>query len=112
MTSSHKHPDPSRPMKRLEDVAEHAQHLSEHGDMDSFPEEGTDDKVVQTANTETELITEDDAIRATQAVIDAGLSGRGQTGNNIPGGLDDGTDAQAKRGTDWRKISESFNIKE
>ena len=76
-------------------VASHAERLADDDDNDSFPPEGTDDKTVQHDDTGTMPFSDEEALKATHAVIDAGLSGGGKTSGDWPDGqpaeaLDDG----------------------
>lgn len=77
-------------------VAEHAERQQVQNQPDPFPEEGTDDKTVQGPERGDEALSEGEALRATKAVIAAGLSGGGKTSADWPDGqpseaLDDGT---------------------
>ena len=76
-------------------VASHAERLADDDDNDSFPPEGTDDKTVQHDDTGTVPFSDEEALKATHAVIDAGLSGGGKINGDWPDGqpaqaLDDG----------------------
>jgi len=82
------------------DVAEHAERQQAQNQPDPFPEEGTDDKTVQGPARGDQPLSDGEAVRATKAVIAAGLSGGGKTSDNWPDSqpaeaLDDGTN---KRG--------------
>lgn len=86
----------TRPGNTDVDVAEHAERQQAQNQPDPFPEEGTDDKTVQGPERGDEALSEGEAVRATKAVIAAGLSGGGKTSANWPDGqpaeaLDDGT---------------------
>jgi hypothetical protein len=77
-------------------VAEHAERQQAQNQPDPFPEEGTDDKTVQGPERGDGALSEGEAVRATKAVIAAGLSGGGKTSADWPDGqpaeaLDDGT---------------------
>lgn len=77
-------------------VARHAEALQANNEPDSFPEEGTDEKMVQSRDTGEPAFSDGEALRATKAVIAAGLSGGGKTSADWPQGqpdeaLDDGT---------------------
>jgi len=79
--------------------ARHGERLSEHNDPDSFPEEGTDDKMVQHADTGEQPFSDDEAVRATKAVIASGLSGHGKVSEDTAGkGPDDGTEQNGPPG--------------
>lgn len=78
------------------DVAEHAERQQAQNQPDPFPEEGTDDKTVQGPERGDKALSEGEALRATKAVIAAGLSDGGKTSADWPNGqpveaLDDGT---------------------
>ena len=80
---------------RQVEMARRGEHLTDTNEPDSFPEEGTDDKMVQARDTGAVAFTDEEALKATQAVIDAGLSGGGKTSADWPDGqpaeaLDDG----------------------
>lgn len=80
---------------RQVEMARRGQHLTDDNEPDSFPEEGTDDKMVQASDTGAVPFSDEEALRATHAVIDAGLSGAGKTSADWPDGqpteaLDDG----------------------
>ncbi len=51
-------------------VASHAERLADDDDNDSFPPEGTDDKTVQHDDTGTVPFSDDEALKATRAVLD------------------------------------------
>ncbi|MBW8735013.1 MAG: hypothetical protein JF571_12050 [Asticcacaulis sp.] len=81
---------------RQVETARRGEHLTDHNEPDSFPEEGTDDKMVQARDTGAIPFSDEEATKATQAVIAAGLSGGGKTSTDWPDGqlaeaLDDGT---------------------
>lgn len=67
-------------------VASHAERLADDDDNDSFPPEGTDDKTVQAADTGAVPFSDEEALKATHAVIDAGLSGGGKISPDWPNG--------------------------
>jgi len=80
---------------RQVEMAHRGERLTEHNEPDSFPEEGTDDKMVQASDTGAVPFSDEEALKATHAVIDAGLSGGGKTSADWPDGqpaeaLDDG----------------------
>lgn len=84
------------------DVAEHAERQQAQNQPDPFPEEGTDDKTVQGPARGDQPLSEGEALRATKAVIAAGLSGGGKTSADWPDGqpaeaLDDGTNKPGGR---------------
>ena len=58
--------------------ARRGERLSQGNEPDSFPEEGTDDKMVQHADTGAQPFSDDEALRATRTVIDLGLSCQGK----------------------------------
>lgn len=83
------------------DVAEHAEDQQNRNQPDPFPEEGTDEKIVKPDSAADKPLSEDEALRATKAVIAAGLSGGGKTSPDWPEGqpaeaLDDGTNKAGK----------------
>lgn len=58
--------------------ARHGERLAQGNQPDSFPEEGTDDKMVQHGDTGEHPFSDAEALSATKAVIAAGLSGTGK----------------------------------
>jgi len=81
---------------RQVEMARRGEHLTDDNESDSFPEEGTDDKMVQARDTGAVPFSDEEALKATHAVIDAELSGGGKTSTDWPGGqpaeaLDDGS---------------------
>lgn len=91
------------------DVARTAERQQANDQPDPFPEEGTDEKTVQ-GPLHDKPLSEDEAVTATRAVIDAGLSGSGKTAadwsdGRPPEALDDGTGGNALSNSD---VSEAF----
>ena len=72
--------------------ARHGERLAEDNQPDSFPEEGTDDKMVQHGDTGEQPFSDDEALKATRAVIASGLASCGKVGDvTLAGGPDDGS---------------------
>ena len=59
-------------------VARHAEHLAETNQSDSFPPEGTDEKVLKTGAQPPEL-SEDVRLKATKAALDRESQASGKT---------------------------------
>lgn len=55
------------------EVAEHAEAAQNRNQPDPFPEEGTDEKIVRPDATADQPLSDGEALRATRAVIAAGL---------------------------------------
>ena len=70
MTEADKMPD-------LVGVAVHAETRAEANKMDSFPEEGTDDKIVKPGDTGETPLSDNEAVQATQRAIQAEAHGGG-----------------------------------
>lgn len=77
MTKADKTPD-------LVDVAVHGETRAEANKMDSFPEEGTDDKMVRPADTGDEPFSDAEAVEATQKAIKAEGHGGGTLHDIVP----------------------------
>ncbi|MCR6659701.1 MAG: hypothetical protein NVV72_10270 [Asticcacaulis sp.] len=56
------------------ELAIHAQAMSEDGNADPFPPEGTDDKLVQREQTGDKALSDDEGLRAARYVIATGLT--------------------------------------
>ena len=64
MTTANKTPDHV-------DVAVHGENRAEANKMDSFPEEGTDEKIVQPGGSDERPLSDDEAVKATKRAMQA-----------------------------------------
>lgn len=68
----------------LVDVAAHAEDRAEAGKMDSFPEEGTDEKIVKPGIAADAPLSDSEAVEATKKAIQAEANGGGDAADIVP----------------------------